>query len=118
MECSKRHLWQSLSLRSASVRRPRRLFLRSTFSTPFTVNSEDYPEGFAINQEYGDRVTGTPDVNGTTTFHYLFGAEGFTPNVEIGYGPTAIFTGGPTLWRYDYGDLQRVLFQGSTFILA
>jgi hypothetical protein len=35
--------------------------------------------------------------------------------VVVDYGPFSIFTGGPSLWRYDYGDLTRVLYQGSTF---
>jgi len=77
---------------------------------------EDFPEGFAINQEYGDNVSGPTQVatNGTTEFNYGEGGEGFTPNVFVGYGPSSIFTGGPNLWRYDYGDLTRVLYQGST----
>ena len=87
-----------------------------TFSiTDPVYPNEQYPEGFAINQEYGDRVAGSPVVNGTTTFEYAFGSEGFTPNVTVGYGPSSIFTGGPSLWRYDYGDLDRILYQGSTF---
>jgi hypothetical protein len=75
--------------------------------------SEDFPEGFQIDQTYGDRVTATsaPVIGGT--FFYGVGAEGFTPNIQVGYGPTSIFTGGPSLWRYDYDDLDRVLYQGS-----
>lgn len=83
------------------------------FDPRYTL-SELYPEGFLVNQEYGDRVTGSPMSLGTTTFHYGFGAEGVTPNVQVSYGPFSIFTGGPSLWRYDYGDLQRILYQGST----
>src|SRR5678815_734447 len=83
-----------------------------TFSiTDPVYPNEQYPEGFAINQEYGDRAAGSPVVNGTTTFEYAFGSEGFTPNVTVGYGPSSIFTGGPSLWRYDYGDLDRILYQ-------
>lgn len=76
--------------------------------------SENYPEGFAVNQEYGDRVTSSSQLLGTTTFEYGEGGEGYTPNVVVEYGPFSIFTGGPSLWRYDYGDLVRVLYQGST----
>ncbi len=79
-------------------------------------SSEDFPEGFSINQEYGDRVTGpmATATNGTTDFFYGEAGEGYTPNVTAHYGPTSIFTGDPSLWRYDYGDLTRVLYQGST----
>lgn len=75
--------------------------------------SENFPEGELVNQEYGDRVTGTQSTQGTYTYNYLVGAEGATPNVTVDYGPFSIFTGGPKLWRYDYGDLDRVLYQGS-----
>jgi hypothetical protein len=79
---------------------------------------ENFPEGYRINGEYGDRIVdGTPQTatNGTTTFEYGEAGEGYTPNVTVDYGPYSIFTGGPSLWRYNYGDLTRVLFQGSTF---
>ncbi|MBS1827707.1 MAG: PEP-CTERM sorting domain-containing protein [Acidobacteria bacterium] len=76
--------------------------------------SEDFPEGFGIDQTYGDNVTSTSTTNGTVTFGYGVGAEGFTPNVQVSYGPFSIFTGGASLWRYNYGDLDRVLYQGST----
>jgi len=75
--------------------------------------SEDFPEGFGIDQTYGDNVTSTSTTNGTVTFGYGVGAEGFTPNVQVSYGPFSIFTGGASLWRYNYGDLDRVLYQGS-----
>lgn len=79
------------------------------------VVSENFPEGFQIDQVYGDRVTGDT-TSGTVTFSYGDTAAGATtPNVQVGYGPGSIFTGGPSLWRYDYGDLDRVLYQGSTF---
>jgi hypothetical protein len=80
--------------------------------------SEHFPEGFGINQEYGDRIVdGTPQTatNGTTTFQYGGDGDNYTPNVTVSYGPFSIFTGGPSLWRYDYGDLERVLYQGSAF---
>ncbi|MBL8179257.1 MAG: PEP-CTERM sorting domain-containing protein [Bryobacterales bacterium] len=75
--------------------------------------SEDFPEGLPIDQTYGDRVNSPSTTSGAVTFNYGVGAEGYTPNVEVGYGPFSIFTGGPSLWRYDYGDLDRVLYQGS-----
>jgi hypothetical protein len=78
--------------------------------------SQNYPEGYAVEQQYGDNVTATSgSIPGGTTFNYGIGAEGFTPNVQASYGPTSIFTGGPALWRYDYGNLTNVLYQGSTF---
>ncbi len=78
--------------------------------------SEDFPEGFQIDQTYGDNVTSNSTTSGTVTFGYGEGGEGFTPNVQVHYGPTSIYTGGPSLWRYDFGDLDRVLYQGSSFV--
>jgi hypothetical protein len=81
-------------------------------------DTENFPEGYQINQEYGDRIAdGSTQIatNSTTTFTYGEGGEGYTPNITASYGPFSIFTGGPSLWRYDYGNLERVLFQGSTF---
>jgi hypothetical protein len=80
--------------------------------------SPNFPEGFQISlaaSGYGDNVSSSPVVSGTSTFSYGVGSEGFTPNVTADYGPSSIFTGGPELWRYDYGDLVRVLYQGSRF---
>ncbi len=88
-------------------------------------STEDFPEGYGFvagfsNQNplsgYGANVGGAAGAhaNGTTQFNYGVGAEGYTPNVNVQYGPVSIFTGGPALWRYDFGDLTRVLFQGST----
>lgn len=76
--------------------------------------SEDFPEGYGVDQQYGDRVTSASQTIGPTTFEYGENGEGFTPNVVVEYGPGSILTGGPSLWRYDYGDLVRVLYQGST----
>ena len=78
--------------------------------------SEDFPEGFgeAAFAGYGDNVNGPTGSNGTTQYGYGVGGEGYTPNVTVQYGPYSLFTGGPQLWRYDYGDLDRVLYQGST----
>lgn len=77
--------------------------------------AENFPEGFQISQAYGDFVTSTSVPFGGGTFDYGVGAEGFTPNVSVDYGPVSAQTGGPSLWRYNYGDLIRILYQGSTF---
>jgi hypothetical protein len=82
------------------------------------ASTGNFPEGYQINQEYGDRIAdGSTQIatNGTTMFQYGVGAEGYTPNVTVSYGPFSIFTGGPELWRTDYGDLEHVLYQGSRF---
>lgn len=78
--------------------------------------SEDFPEGFgeAAFEGYGDRVSGQTGSNGTAQYKYGVGSEGYTPHVTVQYGPYSLFTGGPQLWRYDYGDLTRVMYQGST----
>jgi hypothetical protein len=82
---------------------------------PIYSGTEDYPEGFGVNQAYGDRVTSTAGSGGGDTFGYGEAGEGFTPNVVANYGPFTLLdvNGGPQLWRYDYGDLERVLYQGS-----
>lgn len=89
-----------------------------TFSITDSANypgSENFPEGFQIDQTYGDNVTSTSTTSGSVTFNYGENGEGFTPNVQVNYGPTSIYTGGPSLWRYNYGDLDRVLYQGSSY---
>ncbi len=77
--------------------------------------SENFPEGFTVDQTYGDRVISTSVTVGNTKFEYGNDTEGFTPNVVVEYGPYSIYTGGPSLWRYNYGNLVRVLYQGSTY---
>lgn len=82
--------------------------------------SEGFPEGVHIVEGaytgYGNRINGPTDThaNGTTTFSYGEQGEGYTPNVTVEYGPFSLLTSGPELWRYDYGDLQRVMYQGSS----
>lgn len=56
-----------------------------------------------VDQAYGDRVTMTPqggDEYGT--------AHGFTPNVEVAYGPDGAQ---PKLYTTGYGELVNVLFE-------
>lgn len=69
--------------------------------------------GFSPLSGYGSRVTGPTGANGngTTTFEYGVGAEGYTPNVTAEFGPHGILTGGPVLWREGFGDLTNVLYQ-------
>ena len=57
-----------------------------------------------IDQNYGDRVTTSPDAAG---HQYGFVDDGFgtTPNVELAYGGSL-----PSLWTTGYGDLVNILF--------
>lgn len=55
-----------------------------------------------VDQAYGDRVTMTPQLG----FEYGI-AHGFTPNVEVAYGPQGAQ---PKLYTTGYGDLVNVLF--------
>jgi hypothetical protein len=57
-----------------------------------------------VDQAYGDRVTQTPQDG----FSYGI-AGGFTPNVEVSYGP--IPPAMPHLWTTGYGDLVNVLYE-------
>jgi hypothetical protein len=105
---------------------PDPFFLNGNFNNqavdPHLDPSYGYPEGFrldgyfntAASGLYGSRV-GSTDVTADNGVRFLYGigAEGFTPNVRAYYGPYSIFTGGPTLWREGYSDLDGVLYQGS-----
>ena len=58
-----------------------------------------------IDQNYGDNVTGSPDLLGHE-YDSISGFEfGLTPNVTLAYGPSE-----PTLWTTGYGDLTNVYF--------
>jgi len=104
-----------LALLSFAVPAHATILIFSITDTSAYPVSENFPEGFAIDQTYGDNVNSPSTTSGTVTFNYGVGAEGYTPNIDVDYGPFSIFTGGPSLWRYNYGDLDRVLYQGSTF---
>ena len=86
-----------------------------TDPNPLYAGTEMFPEGYGLSAmtDYGDRVTSTSMSHGTSTYGYGVGAEGFTPNVTMDFGPFSLLSGGPELWRYDYGDLTRVMYQGS-----
>lgn len=91
---------------------------------PFLSAAYGYPEGYRIDSYsnsaapgvYGSRVASTANTadNGVE-FRYGVGGEGFTPGVQVFYGPYSFLTGGPTLWREGYSDLNGVLYQGSDF---
>ncbi len=62
--------------------------------------------GSDVQQDYGDRVTGSPMAVAGGQFTYGNGGEGFTPNVVVDY-----FSGADVgLWTVQYGDLTNVLF--------
>jgi hypothetical protein len=73
--------------------------------------------GATVEQDYGDRVTGSPQSVLGGQFTYGNAGENFTPNVLVEYFlTTAAGAGGAiSLWGNDYGDLSNVLFgsQGS-----
>ncbi len=106
---------QALLLVTLSLSQSQATILTFDIFDPGFPGTENFPEGFQIFQNYGDFVTSTSVPFGGGTFDYGVGAEGFTPNVSVDYGPVSPQTGGPSLWRYNYGDLIRILYQGSTF---
>ncbi len=59
-----------------------------------------------VPQDYGDRISALSITSGANTYEYG-GAEGLTPNIEVGYGPALSDI---ALWDNNYGDLQRVLY--------
>lgn len=77
--------------------------------------SEDFPEGVRINPDYGDRIVDDEPQSASDGSKFEYGDDdgNYTPNITVSYGPFSIFTGGPELWRYHYGNLDRVLYQGS-----
>lgn len=89
-----------------------------TFDVHSTLYTDYFPEGLPQGSfaGYGNRVVSSSGThaNGTTVFGYGVGAEGYTPNVTVQYGPDSLLTGGPQLWRYDFGDLTNVMWQAST----
>lgn len=106
--------WVSLGLLWLSGSPATATILTFDITDPVYTLRENFPEGELLDQTYGDRVNSLSTSSGGITFAYGVGAEGFTPNVTVSYDPGSIFTGGPSLWRYDYGDLTRILYQGST----
>lgn len=58
-----------------------------------------------INQAYGDAVTMTTMPG---NLQYGEDGEGFTPNVDVAYGPAGA---DPALWTSGYGDLSNILFK-------
>ncbi|MBL8209612.1 MAG: PEP-CTERM sorting domain-containing protein [Bryobacterales bacterium] len=108
------YLWVSLGFLILAGNPATATILTFDITDPIYPLRENFPEGETIDQTYGDRVNSLSTSSGGVTFAYGAGAEGFTPNITVSYDPGSIFTGGPSLWRYDYGNLTRVLYQGST----
>lgn len=67
-----------------------------------TILTFDLPldDASAIDQSYGDNVSGSPQGG----FSYGVGAEGFTPNVTVAYSDNSRF------WGPDFGDLVNVVY--------
>lgn len=86
---------------------------------PPAFNAEGVPESRPFFEGYlsgyGSNVSGFTGMhtNGTTTFGYDQGSEGDTLNVVAAFGPYSFLTGGPEIFRGGFGDLTRVLYQGS-----
>jgi hypothetical protein len=78
------------------------LLMPGSWGTILTFDLHQVGNGVALDQDYGDRVSGPADAVGS----YGVGAEGYTPNVLAAYGPTA-----PAVWTTDYGDLTNVLYE-------
>jgi len=95
----------------------------STLADPPYVGGfpEGYGTGFSFPfsplNGYGNNVAGPTgmNVNGTTSFSYGVGTEGYTPDVTAEYGPGGFISGAPVLWREGYGDLTNVLEQGGAW---
>ena len=66
--------------------------------------------GQGVQQDYGDRVTGSPMNVAGGQFTYGNDGEGFTPNVVVDYSTMA--GAGPSTWGIQYGDLTNVIFGG------
>ena len=60
-----------------------------------------------VPQDYGDRVTSLAQTVSGGIFTYGNLGEGFTPNVEVAYGP---YAESASLWWDTFGDLSHVLW--------
>ena len=74
-----------------------------TGTTELTFDIEGFRNFSNMDQGYGDRVT-SAKMGG---FSYG-GSGGFTPNVEVSYGPDGA---DPAFWTTGYGDLTNILFE-------
>lgn len=77
----------------------------SAHATVLTFQIQGFGNGSNMSQGYGDNVTATT----MGIFSYGVGAEGFTPNVTVDYGP--IPPADPAHWTTGYGDLTNVLYE-------
>jgi hypothetical protein len=66
--------------------------------------------GNAVPQDYGDRVSGSPQPVAGGQFTYGEGGEGFTPNIVVDYSVAGLPSGGVSLWEENYGGLTNALF--------
>jgi hypothetical protein len=66
--------------------------------------------GFVVEQDYGDRVAGSPQNVLGGQFTYGNEGEGFTPNVVVDYFVSSVGAGGVSVWQTGYGDLTNVLY--------
>ncbi len=73
----------------------------ATASTILTFNVNGISNFAALNQNYGDRVTGASDAVGS----YGTNDGIYTPNVLVSYGGSR-----PALWTTGYGNLTNVYF--------
>lgn len=63
-----------------------------------------------IPQDYGDRVTASPDSNGYSYNIVDDNLPGGTPNVLVEYGSNNPGVAGPGVWTSGYGDLTNIYF--------
>jgi MYXO-CTERM domain-containing protein len=90
------------------------LFDQARDATSHTI-VEPTTSGASVEQDYGDRVTGSPQSVLGGQFTYGNGGEGFTPNVLVDYFVDSPPLGiGVSLWNDEYGDLTNVVFGNQT----
>lgn len=72
-------------------------------ATELTFDITGFSNFSNMSQDYGDNVTAA------TMGDFSYGSEGgFTPNVDVSYGPNEA---APTFWTTGYGDLENILFE-------
>ena len=81
-----------------------RLGINNDETPPLTATgTTEFVFGGFNSTGYGDRVTSTMDGS------FVYGGEaGFSPNIET------VFVGGASAWGSGYGDLQNVIYAGSS----
>jgi len=86
------------------------LSMNANADVVLTFDQSGIFDSVLIDQNYGDRVTASPDGNGHAYDIITGNGLGTTPNVEVSYSGES-----PDLWTTGYGDLTNVFYNELDF---